>query len=116
MKRSVVPWPDWLDPDASAVPLDDLLADGQADAGAGVLVARVQALEDDEDPLRVLAGRCRSRCRGRKIQPFARSALGGDVDRGASAPWNLIALPIRFWKDLADLHGIGRATMGGGRA
>jgi hypothetical protein len=38
-------------PDPSAVPLDDLLADGEADAGAGVLLARVQALEDDEDAL-----------------------------------------------------------------
>ena len=35
-----------LHPDAAAVALHDLLADRQADAGAGVLVAAVQALED----------------------------------------------------------------------
>src|SRR5215813_9125486 len=37
-------------PDAPAVALDDLLADRQADAGAGVLAAGVQALEHLEQP------------------------------------------------------------------
>ena len=55
VKRNVVPSPGLgLDPDAPAVALDDLLADRQADAGARVLVAAVQPLEDDEDPLDVL--------------------------------------------------------------
>src|SRR5688572_10053507 len=40
-----------LDPDAPAVALDHLLADGEADAGAGILAHRVQALEDLEDAL-----------------------------------------------------------------
>jgi hypothetical protein len=38
-----------LDPDAAAVPLDDLLADGQTDAGARALLLQVQALEDSKD-------------------------------------------------------------------
>src|SRR6185295_3578461 len=43
-----------LDPDASAVALDDLLADGEADAGAGVLLTGVQALKQHEYFLEVL--------------------------------------------------------------
>src|SRR4051812_36585838 len=43
-----------LDPDPAAVALDDLAAERQADAGAGVLVAGVQALEHAEDALVVL--------------------------------------------------------------
>src|SRR5439155_2048523 len=42
-----------LDPDAPAVAPDDLLDDGQADAGAGIRVAGVQALEHLEDALAV---------------------------------------------------------------
>src|SRR5690242_16860233 len=43
-----------VDPDAPAVPVDDLLADRQPDAGAGIFVAIVQALEHEEDALAVL--------------------------------------------------------------
>ena len=43
-----------LHPDAPAVTLHDLLADGQADACAGILFSGVQALEDDKDALGIL--------------------------------------------------------------
>src|SRR2546427_11318221 len=43
-----------LNPDAAFVPLDDLLADGQAEASAGVFLLRVQTLEDDKNPVKVL--------------------------------------------------------------
>src|SRR5918995_4801286 len=43
-----------LDPDAPAVALDHLLADGQADAGSRVLALVMQALEHHEDALVVL--------------------------------------------------------------
>src|SRR4030095_1203504 len=43
-----------LHPDPPAMPLDDLLADRQTDAGSWVRTAVVQALEDDEDPLKIL--------------------------------------------------------------
>src|SRR4051795_12497268 len=43
-----------LEPDAPAVALGDLLADGKADAGAGVLAHGMQALEQHEDALEVL--------------------------------------------------------------
>src|SRR5919197_924989 len=40
-------------PVAPAVPLDNLLANRQADARARILTARVQALKDLKDPLRL---------------------------------------------------------------
>ena len=40
-----------FEPDAAAVALDHFLAQRQADAGARILLVRVQALEDDEDAL-----------------------------------------------------------------
>ena len=43
-----------LDPDAPAMPFDDLFAHGQPDAGAGELLAAVQALKNDENALGVL--------------------------------------------------------------
>src|SRR5829696_4432294 len=43
-----------LHPDPSAVPIDDLLADREADAGARVLGLRVEPLEHHEDPFGVL--------------------------------------------------------------
>src|SRR3954449_11866882 len=43
-----------VQPDPAAVPLDDLLAHRQADAGPGELVLAVQTLEDHEDALAVL--------------------------------------------------------------
>src|SRR4051794_26660848 len=43
-----------LDPDAPAVALGDLFADGEADAGAGVFAHGMQALEQHENALEVL--------------------------------------------------------------
>src|ERR1700724_871914 len=43
-----------LDPDPSAQPLQNLLANGQSDSSALELVSPVQPLEKDEDPLKVL--------------------------------------------------------------
>ena len=43
-----------VDPDPAAVELDDLLRERQADAGAGVVLAAVQPLEDDEHLVGVL--------------------------------------------------------------
>src|SRR5882762_5892489 len=44
----------WLDPNVSAVPLDDLLADRQSDAGAGIFGLRMKPLKDHEDTVGVL--------------------------------------------------------------
>lgn len=40
-----------IEPDAAAVPLDDLLADGQPYAGPGILILGMQPLEHLEDLL-----------------------------------------------------------------
>lgn len=40
-----------FDPDFSAVPLDDLFANSQTDAAAGIRLSVVEALEDDENAL-----------------------------------------------------------------
>src|SRR5919106_1124266 len=40
-----------LHPDPPTMALDDFLGDRQTDAGAGILVSAMQALEDQEDPL-----------------------------------------------------------------
>ena len=54
MNEKTLPSPGWLeDPDASAVLLDDPLADGEADAGAGIVLLAVQAAKRLEDPARV---------------------------------------------------------------
>src|SRR5262252_6044669 len=45
-----------VDPDVAAVEVDDLAAQGQADAGPRVGLARVQPLEDHEYPLGVGRG------------------------------------------------------------
>src|ERR1035437_1695493 len=43
-----------FDPDSAPMALDNLLADGQPDAGAGIGLARVQALEDLENAFKIL--------------------------------------------------------------
>ena len=55
VKWNVAPGRDvGVEPDPAAVVLDDLAAHREADAGALVGAAGVQALEDDEDPVGVL--------------------------------------------------------------
>jgi hypothetical protein len=92
--------------DRAQVALDDLAAGGEADAGAFILGAAVQALEDHEDLLLELL--------------LEADAVVGDFDDdGGALPGrscvsvnsavifttgstsflrNLMALPIRFWK------------------
>src|SRR3954454_9040920 len=68
-----------VQPHAPAVVLDDLAAHGQADARALEARARVQALEDDEDPLVVL-GVDPDAVVGHGEAPGAVVALGADRD------------------------------------
>ena len=54
MKRKVDPLPGLgFQPDPPAVALDDALAQGEADPGAGVLLLAVETLEDHEQALEV---------------------------------------------------------------
>src|SRR3990172_2597332 len=71
-----------LDPDPAAMALDDLLADGEADAGARVLGARVQPPEDDEDPFPVLRVDADPVVAHRE-EPLLLARQAGDVDRGS---------------------------------
>ena len=74
-----------FDRDAAAVPLDDLLADGQPDAGAGVLGACVQPLKHAEDPFEVLWFDAQAVVSHRE-GPLRAAILGGrDVDLGIRA-------------------------------
>jgi hypothetical protein len=43
-----------LHPHAATVPLHDLLADCQANARAGIFLTAMQALENNEDPVKIL--------------------------------------------------------------
>src|SRR5271165_274312 len=45
-----------LHPHPATVPLHNLLADSQADTRARILLAAMQALENNEDPVKVLGG------------------------------------------------------------
>ena len=66
-------------PDPSAVVLDDPLADGHADAGARILLPGVEALENNEDTLRVLRVDADAVVPHGE-QPLAVPLLGPDVD------------------------------------
>jgi hypothetical protein len=68
-----------LEPDASAVTFDDLLAHRQPDASAGVLRLGVQPLEDDEDAVQVL-GLDANAIVAHREHPLVLCGVGGDVD------------------------------------
>ena len=68
-----------FDPDVAAMAFDDLLAHGQADAGAGILVASVQALEDLEDAFGVAQINADAVVVDRD-DPLGGAALDADVD------------------------------------
>ena len=71
-----------LDRDGAAVPLDNLLADGQAYAGAGELFPLVQPLEHAENLFEILRVNSQSVVLHRE-DPFLLAILaGGDVDLG----------------------------------
>jgi hypothetical protein len=79
------------------VPLDDLLADRQADAGAVEFLALVQPLEHAEDSVEVLRLDPSPLSLHRKaihFLPPLRDALMWT--RGAPPRWYLMALPTRF--------------------
>ena len=74
-----------LDRDVAAVPFDDLLADGQSDAGAGKLFPLVQPLEHAKNLFKVLRINSQSVVFHRK-HPFLSAAPGdGDVHLGNAA-------------------------------
>src|ERR1035441_3687233 len=65
-----------LHPDLSAVPLDDLLADREPDAGARIFRFGVQSLEDLEDPVGMV------RIDANTVIPHGKQPLRAGVHRG----------------------------------
>lgn len=81
-----------LHPDPAAVSLNDLLADRQTDPGAGVLLPRMEPLEDAKDPLGVLGVEPNPVIPHRK-HPFLPVSLRGDMDTGESGATKLQRIP-----------------------
>src|SRR5258706_14542475 len=68
-----------LHPNASAVALDDFLADGKADSRSWIFIADVQALEDDKNAVEILFGNANSIIADREM-PAAWFLLRSNAD------------------------------------
>src|SRR5439155_19686721 len=92
-----------FNPDPSAVPLHDLLADRQPDTCPGILCAAVQTLEDHEDALGVLGLDANAvvlygEAPGRTV------SLGADAHHGRPFPAKLYGIANEVLEELAQLH------------
>src|ERR1044071_2564595 len=90
-------------PDRSAMALDDLLADREADAGAGVFPHRVQPLEDHEDALEVLRLDADAVV-GDGDLPRIALVLGADVDARYAGAAELERVADQVLEQLRELH------------
>src|SRR3954470_4719921 len=88
----------------STVVLDDLLADREADAGAGALAA-VQTLEDDEDT-RVVARIDPDAVVAHGEAPYALQVLPPHNDDRALVAAELDGVRDQVAEELRDLHGV----------
>src|SRR5205807_8954079 len=94
-------------PDAAAVALDNALAERQTDAGAGVFVARVQALKKHEDALKVF------RCDADAVvpdgeQPLVVLLLGANLQLRRALGAELDGVGDRVLEQAHQLAAIGR--------
>src|SRR5690606_27099943 len=83
--------------DASSVELYDLAAQREPDAGAGVLVTAVQALEDHEDAVPVLLGDADAVVADADLPVALAVVRHAHADHRRLLPRNLMPLPTRFW-------------------
>jgi hypothetical protein len=90
-------------PDPPTVPFDDLLADRQADARAGVLVARVEALEDPEDPILIVGGNADAVVADRD-DPFGVTALRSQMDGGSGVAAELDCVADQVLEQVDELR------------
>src|SRR5579871_3212289 len=97
-----------VEPDTSAVALDDLLTDGESDSGAGVFLDAMQALEDAEDALRVV-GLDPDAVIFDRENPFAAGLPAGHMDHGLPAFIELDGVPDQVLKNLGEQARIGHA-------
>ena len=94
------------DPDPPAELVDDPLADGQADAGAGIVLLAVQALEGLEDAPRVVGVHADPVVAHREA-PDAVVALGLDAHVWSPLPCELHRVADEVLKDAAEVRTIG---------
>ena len=88
-------------PDPSAMLLDDLFADRQADAVARILGAGVQALKDDEDVLAVLRCDADAVVRDRE-HPFIGLLFRADLHRRSFGSAELKRVADQILKHLRE--------------
>src|SRR5439155_312740 len=93
------------DPYSSAILLDDLAADGQADSVAGILGAGVQPLKYDKDILAILR-RNADAVVGNGEFPFVLLPLSGDLNLRSFWPAKFNGIADQVLKYLRDLRGI----------
>src|SRR3954466_6358658 len=91
-----------LDPDAAAVALDHLLADGEANARPRILALVMQALENHEDPLEVRRFDADAVV-GHHDLPFFFSLKRRDVDAGHGCRAKLEGVADQVLEELRDL-------------
>ena len=116
VKKKVLPAPGLrFDPDPPAMPLDDPLANGQADPGARVFLPGVKTLEYQEYPIPV-GGFNTDPVVADGEPPLRRRRRWAETwISGAAWPRNLIALAMRFWKSWAICALVGQHHAAGDR-
>jgi hypothetical protein len=93
-----------LDPDPPTQTLNNLLAHGQSDSGAGELVLSVQALEKDEDLFKVSRVDPESIVSYGKNPVIATGLRGGEVHVGDFGTSVLDCVPDEILKYLGQLR------------
>src|SRR5271155_3861333 len=96
-----------LHPDASAMPLHDFLANGQADARSGVFRLGMKALKDYEDPVAML-GRDANAVVAYGYLPVPSILLNGDTHARRFVSAELQGISEQVLKQLAELHGVAK--------
>ena len=111
---------DGFHPNPSAVAFDNLFADGQPDACAGILIASVQPLEDDKNSLEILRVDSNPVIAHTEVPNFAgrrglgrcvvRFPLDRDMDFGRLLVAELDRIADQVLKQLSQLCGISHDT------
>src|SRR3989442_2405105 len=87
------------------MPLDDLFAKGEADAGPRVFFSGVQALKEEKDAFEIFWRNPDPIVRNREL-PLRALALGANVDLGWVLAPKLNGIANQILKKLRELHGV----------
>ena len=104
IKGRALPWLGFQ-PDLASVPLDDLFAKGEADAGPRVFFSGVQALKEEKDAFEIFWRNPDPIVRNREL-PLRALALGANVDFGWVLATKLNGIANQVLKKLRELHGV----------